>query len=232
MRNTGYPALLNKPPGQSVLVLSPHPDDEVIGCGGVLVKHIVAEDAVKIVYMTDGSKGYPGNGSPEDLVSVRKLEAVRARNILGIKDFVHLDFPDGELRVGDETVNAIYKELEESKADIIYVPSFFETHPDHSTTPKILFKALKRYAKNPSIYAYEVWAPLAPTIIVDISESIALKREAIKQFETQRAEVDILDIFEGMAKYRAFIHLGKQGYAECFFSCSSKEYLKLWNLLS
>src|SRR5262245_2441565 len=53
------PRLCTEPGGQRVLVLAPHPDDEVIGCGGTLYKHTRAGHAVTVVYMTDGRKGDP-----------------------------------------------------------------------------------------------------------------------------------------------------------------------------
>lgn len=232
LRNSGYPKLEKKPPGKSVLVLSPHPDDEVVGCGGVLAKHTASGDYAKILYMTDGRQGtHYRSMDPEKLVSLRKAEAERARNIIGIKDFRHLDYPDGKLRLNSETIETIREELATITPDVVYTPFFFETHPDHSTTANILAAALKSNDKNPLIYAYEVWTPLIPNCIVDISECIDIKRKALKQFESQRVNVDILEIFEGFSKYRAFIHLGKKSYVECFFSCTSREYLRFWKLL-
>ncbi len=214
-----------------MLVLSPHADDEVIGCGGVLAKHAASGDSIKIVYMTDGSRGTQEDIAREELVSLRKLEAEQARNIIGITDFIYLDYPDGELNVSQQTITAIQQELQNTAPDVVYVPFFLEAHPDHFATANILAAALRGYTRNLYIFAYEVWTPLIPTCIVDISECIELKRDALKQFETQRVNVDFLEIFEGMAKYRAFIHLGKNSFVECFFSCTSREYLRLWKLL-
>lgn len=232
IRGSGYPTLVEKPTGSSVLVLSPHPDDEVIGCGGVLAKHVAAGDKVKIVYMTDGGEGSHEKTDQEELISLRKIEAERARNILGIRDFTYLEYPDGRLSASNRAIFDIRYELEAIAPDVIYVPFFLETHPDHFATSNILARALQKSAKNSLIYSYEVWTPLVPTCIVDISDVIEIKRQALKQFATQRAHIDILPIFEGMARYRAFIHLSEPTYAECFFSCSSKEYLRLWSLLS
>jgi len=53
------PKLIDKPAGKNILVLAPHPDDEVIGCGGTLYKHFLAGAEITVVYMTDGRKGDP-----------------------------------------------------------------------------------------------------------------------------------------------------------------------------
>ena len=57
-----------------VLVVSPHPDDEAIGCGGTLCKHVLAGDSTRIVFLTSGEQG--GHGRPvEETIRLREHEA-------------------------------------------------------------------------------------------------------------------------------------------------------------
>ncbi len=98
------------PPTGRVVVLAPHMDDEVFGCGGTMALAADAGARVTFVYVMDGSKGYPGArlAGPSDagaaaaeaeLVSRRKGEAHHAAAVLGVSDLVFLDRPDGVLAV-------------------------------------------------------------------------------------------------------------------------------------
>src|SRR5262249_19026582 len=99
---------INEFPDKSIVVLAPHMDDEVLGCGGILRGHVLAGAHVTVVYMTDGRRGkpelYQQNLSKEDLtreedhlVLLRKEEAARAARIVGIQELLFLDYPDGNL---------------------------------------------------------------------------------------------------------------------------------------
>src|SRR5262249_18052193 len=70
-------------PMRRILVISPHPDDESIGCGGALRKHALRGDEVRVVFLTSGEKG--GHGRPlEETARARELEAATAAAILGL----------------------------------------------------------------------------------------------------------------------------------------------------
>ena len=60
-----------------ILVLSPHPDDEAIGCGGTLRKHVVEGDAVRVIFLTSGEGGGHGR-TAEETRRLREREARRA----------------------------------------------------------------------------------------------------------------------------------------------------------
>ena len=72
-----------------VLVIAPHPDDEVLGCGGTIVKHVSSGD---VVYLCIVTKPYPPDW-PEAEIKPRKAEVLRVNKILGIKKTYFLDFP-------------------------------------------------------------------------------------------------------------------------------------------
>ena len=80
-----------------ILVISPHPDDESIGCGGTIQRHIAEGDVVQVELLTSGEKG--GHDlSAADVAKVREQEAIAAAAILGVN---HVEFyrePDGDLR--------------------------------------------------------------------------------------------------------------------------------------
>ena len=76
-------------------MLAPHMDDEVIGPGGTLRRHVEAGAAVTVVFLTDGRMGGYDDGT---LSRRRKEESRQAAELLGFGDLLFLDAPDGKLR--------------------------------------------------------------------------------------------------------------------------------------
>ncbi|RLA87963.1 MAG: hypothetical protein DRG20_06795 [Deltaproteobacteria bacterium] len=226
------PKLIDKPAGKNILVLAPHPDDEVIGCGGTLYKHHLAGDKITVVYMTDGSKGAEPKSWGEELAKKRKEEAKEAAKIIGIDELIFLNNPDGELTINKQTLNQIKLVLEKIKPDLVYLPFILERHPDHRITSEIFIKCVKKW-KNFSGYccAYEVWTPLMPNYLVDIGEYTKIKVKALNKFKSQISRVNIIDAALGFAKYRAVLHTGLDTFVEAFLFCKIKEYLKLYKLI-
>ena len=72
-------------------------DDETIACGGVMHRYVKQGASVTIVYMTDGRKGNP-NYDGDKLMRLRKAETKAAADIIGVKDLIYLDNPEGELK--------------------------------------------------------------------------------------------------------------------------------------
>ena len=88
------PEALPWPPASRVLVFAPHPDDEAIGCGGLIVRLVEAGVAVRVVLVTDGSGA---GGLPPGAAQVRQREFLASLARLEVKDHAMLGFPDGEL---------------------------------------------------------------------------------------------------------------------------------------
>ena len=81
-----------------MIVIAPHPDDEVIGCGGTIRRHVRGGDPVSVIYLTRGenSRGYPWL-SPAEKQAKRVVEARASCAVLGVSDSVFLDGADGKL---------------------------------------------------------------------------------------------------------------------------------------
>ena len=113
-----------------ILVVSPHPDDESLGCGGTLRKHVVEGDEVRIIFLTSGEQGGHGRSSEETL-EIREREAKAAAAILGV---AHLDFwrvPDAAFRITPKLVKKFQDVLKEWRPDAVYVTHDKEMHPAH-----------------------------------------------------------------------------------------------------
>jgi LmbE family N-acetylglucosaminyl deacetylase len=225
-----FPVVIDKPKGSRVLVLSPHPDDDVLGCGGTLYKHRLAGNEVTVVYLTDGRKGSPGPTDEDSLVVERRKEAEAAAKVIGIKKLVFLDNRDTKLKRSTETVRQMSELLEETQPDIVYLPFFLDNHKDHLAANEIFVASCEAGGYRSQCYAYEVWTAIVPNCLVDISECFAAKLEAIRQHKTQ-ANLDFVAKIGGLNAYRSMAAPDTK-YAEAFYTCAAKDYVRLFRLNS
>jgi len=228
--NINYQTVIEKPEGSRVMVLSPHPDDDIYGCGGTLHKHHRAGDHIVSVYMTDGSKGGSEFETEEQIILVRRKEAQKAADIIGIHRLVFMDNEDSKLSPDKKTISDLAALMKEEQPDIVYVPFLIDFHPDHLATNDILIEAIKGY-KDFTCFGYEVWTPMFPNCFVDIGDYVEIKRRALTQFKTQIKRSNLVDASLSLNKYRSVMLCYGDRFIECFFRCSPDEYVRLWRLM-
>ncbi len=210
---------------QTVLVFSPHPDDDILGCGGSIAKYIKNGNNVSVVFMTSGERGNnKGKYNKNELAFLRENEAQNAQKILGCNDLIFLRNPDGNLQLNNSTHNQVKQIIESKWPTIIYIPHKMDNHKDHKMTHTIVVNVLKTLQKEigpkkftkPKILCYEVWTPLQNvTHVEDISQFMEIKLDALKEHVTQVEHIDFVDAFRGLNRYRgALSHKGI--YCECF----------------
>ena len=221
------PKLIDKPKGDNLIVLSPHFDDDVIGCGGVLHKHILDGDKVAIVYLTDGREGDPSFENKELLEKARKQEAISATKILGIENLIFLDQPETKLKLNKDLIHRLTVIFNQTKPNLVYLPWFLDNHIDHFELNQVFSELCKYIQLDFNICAYEVWTPLIPNIVIDIGNVFSKKEKAIKQYQTQIKQVDYLNTTLSLNKYRSATNLRGRSYAEAFLYLSVKDYLSL-----
>jgi LmbE family N-acetylglucosaminyl deacetylase len=239
------PKLIPLPKGKKVLVLAPHMDDEIIGCGGTLRKHILAGSEIAVLYLTDGKRGDPTLNlktlsksereiQEKGVSAIRKEEAYRAAEIIGFNNLTFLDHPDGALFAGREVIEGVKDVIRQTHPDLLYLPFLTDRHHDHWQTNCIFIEAMRRLGKgwdNLQCCGYEVWSPIYPNCMVDIKEVIDVKRRALEQFKSQLQHTDYVNGILGLNSYRSVVHLKGRGYAEAFFLSSFKEYRDLYSQL-
>lgn len=210
------PPQLTAPPAGSVVVLAPHPDDETLGCGGVLALHTRRGDAVLVAVLADGAAGDPdGVYQGQDYVGLREEETRKALSCLGVTDVEFLRFPDGCLADADGLERSLAGLLRRVRPDVVYAPSPWETHPDHWATARALGRVLAAHDQRPTWWAYEIWTPLLASHLVDVEPVWEQKRRAILCYESQLRYVDYLVRVEGLARYRT-LHALTLARAEAF----------------
>ncbi|MBK8307473.1 MAG: PIG-L family deacetylase [Gammaproteobacteria bacterium] len=248
LRNNGSPtAAITGFDARNVLVLAPHMDDEVLGCGGILRLHALAGAKITVIFMTDGSKGNPElyrGELPDEVIAARERELrIERRNesgkaaaILGIDELVFLDCPDGGLQPSPEVVERVLRIILERRPQIIYHPSIFDLHPDHWATNRVLHAATMAFEGRddwqPVYRGYEVWTPAVINRVADISEVIQAKQDAVAQFGSQLAHTDFARTLLGLNAYRSLHHASGHGYAEAFHESLPALYSVLMQQLS
>lgn len=180
----------------TVLVVAPHPDDEVLGVGGAILKHLESADAVHVVICTRGTEARFGAEQVERV----QAEARKVHAFLGLTGSHYLDLPAAELdQVPAADINNALGEVFDSvKPDVVYIPHPGDLHHDH----QIIFQAAmvcsrptgEHFPKR--ILAYETvsetdWnaAPITPAFVpnvfIDITNVIDRKLEACALYESQ-----------------------------------------------
>ncbi|MTI80468.1 MAG: PIG-L family deacetylase [Firmicutes bacterium] len=180
----------------NVLVIAPHPDDEILGVGGTIAKHKENGDDVHVCIVTKGM-------SPmfdEDSVTKVRNEALKAYKFLGVNNTIFLDFPAVTLEESPnhKLIAALLEVIDKVKPEVVFLPHRGDIHLDHKIVFDASMVALRpiREVKVNEIYCYETlseteWdAPnvtnaFIPNTWVDISNFIDIKKEAMSIFESQ-----------------------------------------------
>ncbi len=213
------------PEGKIILIMAPHPDDDVIGCGGSILLHVKSGHQVHILYLTNGEHGI-GNSDPGKASSIREKEGRKAALQLGVtsKHLHYLKLEDGKVSQQTGNNELLQTILNSIQPDTIYLPSFFESHPDHHAANLLLKNNLSRRV---NICAYEVWTPLIPNLLINISEVMHQKQNALHEHASQLTAVDYQDAVTGLNRYRAAMFKKDVKYAEAFLFCNSEVYFQL-----
>lgn len=180
----------------NVLVLAPHPDDEVLGCGGTICRHVAAGDSVSVVVATRGISEL----FSDEFIETGRREAQAAHSLLGVADTRFLDFPAPALDTVPRYVlaGAISDSIREIRPEVLYVPHHGDIHSDHFHLHQAALVAARPLEGSPvrKILAYETlseteWAPpqmdavFYPTVFIDISSYLQKKLDAMACFESQ-----------------------------------------------
>ncbi|HWP81207.1 MAG TPA: bacillithiol biosynthesis deacetylase BshB1 [Bacteroidota bacterium] len=221
-----------------ILALGAHPDDIELSCGGTLAKLKKLGRSIALIDITEGELGTRGTKE------MRQKEAEEAAKILGAVTRRNLKIPDGNIEVNQDNRLKLIQLIRELQPKVMLIPYSVDRHPDHGRA-HLLCKESWFYAGLQKIrttlngqtqhayrpdryYEYMQWHQVTPTFIVDISDVMDVKMNAIRahrsQFhdpeskdpETVLSRPDFLDSVENRARYYGR-RIGVQ-YGEPFYS--------------
>lgn len=179
----------------NVLVIAPHPDDDIIGAGGTMALLAQAGKQVFSLYVSDGTN-FPGAvlwGTKDEIKVCRQQEALAALKIIHARGGIFLKGNSKKLK--DARSGALEYALREVIGfflpESLYVPAPFEAHPTHGAVLHITLKALRSIKDYiPQLWGYTVWGGIlcgARFKRVDISAVATLKARAIRAHKSQIA---------------------------------------------
>ncbi|MFT8243474.1 PIG-L deacetylase family protein [Roseomonas sp. BN140053] len=158
---------------EGVLVLAPHPDDESLGCGGLLAQLAAAGRPVRVVVISDGAASHPNSRShpPERLRALRQAETVAALRELGLgpEHLVFLGLPDGAVPHDgpgfEAAVAAIANLARRDPAPAAILSTWgLDPHPDHVATAAMAEAVARELATRLFFYPVWGWRHLYPAI--------------------------------------------------------------------
>ncbi len=201
----------------STLVLAPHADDEVFGCGGAIAAQIAHKEWVQVVVISDGAAG----GESE----IRQGESLAASEVLGVSEIEFWHLPDRELVLHVEVMRErIIALIDAAAIQWIYAPSLSEIHPDHRAVAEAAIAAV-RERPEVTLACYEISAPLMPNYLVDITKYWPLKQSAMDCFVSQQASHDYTRYIRGLNQFRTMSLPREVEFAEAFWVMQGEELL-------
>lgn len=206
----------------NILIFAPHPDDEVLGCGGIMAKYAEQGHDVYVCVATCGhppifddclmkERGWPHTLYPE--ISM-------AHKLLKVKDTVFLDYPAADLEsVQRYSLNgSIMKLIQDIKPEVVFIPHFGDMQKDHTILSEAVMVAVRPKGKHvvKKVYSYETLSEtewniphvtnvFMPNTYVDITEYLDKKIEAMNYYQSQLGvfpDPRSLEAVEALAKLR------------------------------
>jgi bacillithiol biosynthesis deacetylase BshB1 len=183
-----------------ILAFGAHPDDVELGCAGTLAKEVALGKKIGIVDLTQGELGTRGSAA------LRKTEAARAAEILGIAVRENLGFADGFFTNDQKHQMAVIAMLRKYRPDIVLCNAVADRHIDHGKGSKLVSDAcflsglqkiktsfegaIQEQWRPKLVYHYIQWQSLEPDFVVDITGYIDLKIAAVMAYGSQFFDPD------------------------------------------
>lgn len=181
----------------TVLVVAAHTDDEALGCGGTIARHVADGDTVFAVFMADGVSAR--QQADQDDLTKRNAAAEHARKILGISENFYLGLPDNCLDSLPliEVIRHLEPVVRKLRPNIVYTHHYGDLNVDHRLIHQAVLTACRPMPGSSirEIYSFEVmssseWAtpfaaPFLPTHYVDISGHLKIKQEALEAYQLE-----------------------------------------------
>jgi LmbE family N-acetylglucosaminyl deacetylase len=200
----------------SILVIAPHPDDEALGCGGLLAKIKLQRNQTKtyVLYLSSGESKW----------EIREDEARRSNAILNVDGQFFLRFQKSEFSLDLANLEKILNVFMSVRPDVVLTPHENDGDAEHNAAYQQIKQCVWRYneslEKNQKrismLASYEIHKPIQhPTFLEDISSTIDTKRKSLNEFSSQLTHTHINEAIIGLNRYRGQLHSGFD-YAEAY----------------
>lgn len=180
----------------TVLVIAPHPDDEILGCGGTIAKRAAAGDEVWVCIVTEGA---PPVYEP-DFAKMEAKEMRAAHRKIGVAHAVSLKYPATAIDTASQRLlnDSLSELVDRLQPDEVFIPHIGDIHRDHQIVAEAAMVACRPNKKHriKRVLSYEVLSEtdwnipnasnaFIPTVYEDISNYIVTKCEAMREYQSQ-----------------------------------------------
>jgi len=178
-----------------ILAFGVHPDDVELSCAGTIMKHIAKGKKVGIIDLTQGELGSRGTAE------TRMQEAKAASEVMGVAVRDNLKMADGFFEVNEENKRLIIQQIRKYRPEIVLCNAVSDRHPDHGRAGKLVSEAsflaglvkveteldgARQKAHRPkAVYHYIQDVYLKPDFVIDVTDFVERKIDAIKAYKTQ-----------------------------------------------
>ncbi|WP_165997998.1 PIG-L deacetylase family protein [Bacillus sp. Cs-700] len=220
--------LVTSLPGEKILVLAPHVDDDMIGCGGAILKYLKEGKEVHIAYLTQSNKRGSIGLQGEEIIIERKKEAETVAKKIGLplNQLHFLSACDSELLTTDLAVE-LGSIMSRLNPDVVFFPSIIDTHTDHYAVSKKLYELAKEQngvLDHVHLMMYEVQNPISPVYsnrILDITEVYNEKVSLLHYYKSQQTRFYFLPIMNHLNG----LVFGEGKKAEVYIETNIQDYL-------
>jgi len=214
------PVVSTGPDADRIVVVAPHPDDELIGPGGTILRAATRGAAVRVLYLTSGKA---------DEAAVRRAEAEAVCARFGFEarfcDHASHAIPF------EAAIEAVASEVRQFRPGALFLPFLLDDHEDHRRASEIVATMIDRVgpASQPEIWAYQVYSVVPGNVVVDITDLAERKADAISLYRSQMAGRDWAHYALGLNAFnsRFMPSKGRRCYGEMFFVVPADEYADL-----
>ncbi len=153
-------------PERPTLVVSPHPDDETLGAGGLIALQATRNVPVKILAVSDGEAAYPGF---DGLAKIRKSELEAAAAALGVSKhhLISLGLPDSRVSEFEHRLTGSITELIDADS-LLVAPWEFDPHPDHQACGRAAIEAAQLTGAAIVFYMFWAWHRESPQFLTGL----------------------------------------------------------------
>ncbi len=184
---------------KKVLVIASHPDDELLGVGGTLARHVDEGDYVETLILGEGmtSRGIAGKDLEAKLNQLHQ-NTLNAAKIIGIKNTYFSHLPDNRFDSIDflEIVKVVENYIDQIEPDVIYTHHYGDLNIDHRLTYQAVITACRPIERFPDIFAFETASATEwnvgkkeemfyPNYYVNIEKTMQRKLEALECYQSE-----------------------------------------------
>lgn len=188
---------------KKILVVAAHPDDEILGCGATMAKHIKNGDEVSVLILAEGitsrESKHSRSASKNELEALKNA-SINANKILGVHLLKHHDYPDNRMDTSAllDVIKTIESHIDKTKPEIIYTHFAGDLNIDHRIVNQAVVTACRPmpsqivktllFFEVPSSTEWQIngfHQGFSPNWLVDVSDTIHLKMDALAAYKSE-----------------------------------------------